>query len=365
MQSLNRSIISGPAVVQRKAEVISPQRATPWSRSEAFSLPTIFQMKHHAPITSLLSASSCLLLAVLLVLLLGGCTSVELLNATIPKGGYLRTDDIAYGKLSRQMLDVYRPRVEQGVDRTTLPVIVFFYGGDWQFGSKTDYQFAAQALTSRGFVVVLPDYRLYPQVVFPAFVEDGALAVRWAHDHAKEFGGDPERLFVMGHSSGAYIAALLAMDKRYLQAVDLDRRVIKAAALLSGPYGFVPTGIRRKIFSMKPGQSLPDKDSQPLKFVDGNQPPLLLIQGMRDQTVNPLNTIRLTARIQERGGDVTTIYEKNRGHVGIVLSLARGFRWLAPTLDEVAAFFHHQEYAPHHHQEYAPHQINSVFCPRG
>lgn len=266
---------------------------------------------------------------------MGGCSSVELLNATIPVGEYACTVDIAYGETLRQKLDVYRP--VSGISPSR--VIVFFYGGDWQFGSKQDYQFAAQALTSRGFVVVIPDYSLYPEAVFPVFVEDGAQAVRWTHDHIADFGGDPQRIFLMGHSAGAHIAAMLALDEHYLEAAGLEGRPIKAAALLSGPYGFIPTGTRRLIFNMSATQELPDPATQPMTFVDGTDPPLLLIQGLQDTTVNPSNTRLLAAQIHERQGQVQTKYYENRGHVSVVLSLAYRFRWLAPTLDDVSQFF--------------------------
>jgi acetyl esterase/lipase len=116
-----------------------------------------------------------------------GCTRFDLLNATVPSCSYTCTRDIAYGDQPRQKLDVYRPK------HAAVPaaVVVFFYGGDWQTGGKGDYSFAAEALTSRGFVAVLPDYRLYPVVRFPAFVKDGASAVRWVRDNISGFGGDP------------------------------------------------------------------------------------------------------------------------------------------------------------------------------
>ena len=183
----------------------------------------------------------------LLCLVLGGCSKFDLLNAAVPRGGYALDRDVAYGPLPRQRLDVYRPRERV----KPAGVVVFFYGGDWQNGSKADYRFVGQALASRGFVAVLPDYRLYPQVTFPAFVEDGALAVRWAHDHL----GDAGPLHLMGHSAGAHVAALLALDDHYLKNVGLDRGAVRAAALLSGPYNFVPPPADRGVFSMPPGRS--------------------------------------------------------------------------------------------------------------
>src|SRR5687767_4233845 len=146
-----------------------------------------------------------------------GCSRFDLLNAMVPTGGYVRTRDVAYGTLPRQKLDVYRPRGATSLS----PLVVFFYGGDWQTGSKRDYRFVTQALASRGFVAVMPDYRLYPEAVFPAFVEDGALAVRWARNHAALIGGDGRRIHLMGHSAGAHIAALLTLDEHYLRDVGL------------------------------------------------------------------------------------------------------------------------------------------------
>ncbi|MEO7155926.1 MAG: alpha/beta hydrolase, partial [Vicinamibacterales bacterium] len=153
------------------------------------------------------------------LLALTGCSKFDLLNATVPARNYLRTDDISYGPLARQKLDVYRPKSPP----PRADIVIFFYGGDWQAGSKRDYRFVAEALTSRGFVAVMPNYGLYPEVTFPAFVEDAAQVVRWAHDNATTIGGDPAHIYLMGHSAGAHIAALLTLDARYLAGTGLDR----------------------------------------------------------------------------------------------------------------------------------------------
>ena len=264
-----------------------------------------------------------------------GCTKFQLLNAVVPPCGSDRTADVPYGSLPQQKLDVYRPTHPD----PTRGVVVFFYGGDWQAGSKDDYAFVGQALASRGFVAVLPNYRLYPAVTFPAFVQDGALAVRWAHDHAARFGGDPARLFLMGHSAGAHIAALLTLDGRYLAAVGLDRSAVHGTAGLSGPYDFVPPPDDRAAFGMARSDTRPPPDIEPVHFVDGREPPMLLVQGLQDTTVNPDNATRLAAAIRAAGGRVEVIRYPNRAHVGVVLALAWPFRWLAPVLDDVSAFF--------------------------
>src|SRR5690625_2083547 len=164
------------------------------------------------------------------------CTAQHLVNGLTPKSGYVCHDDIAYGELSRHKLDVYVPdRPAPGAH-----VVVFFYGGRWEEGSRTAYRFVAQALTSLGYIAILPDYRLFPQIRFPAFVEDGAIAVKWVYDHAAEYGGNLDHLFLMGHSAGAYIAAMLALNDEYLHAVGSSRRLLAGVIGLSGPYDFKP-----------------------------------------------------------------------------------------------------------------------------
>ncbi len=285
-------------------------------------------------------------LALCILLSMAGCSRFDMLDATIPSCGYVRTNDISYGSEPRQKLDVYQPKGATRADGTKtkgMSVVVFFYGGDWQTGSKTDYRFVAQALSGQGFIAVMPDYRLYPQVAFPAFVEDGALAIRWAHDNAARFGGDPSHIYLMGHSAGAHIAVLLTLDERYLKGVGLDRSAIRATAGLSGPYDFVPPPDDRGAFGMARDDATPDPRIEPINFVDGRAPPLLLVEGLQDTTVGPENTTKLAARIRQAGGKVRTIFYPERAHVGVVLSLAWPFRWLAPTLRDVTAFFREQE----------------------
>jgi acetyl esterase/lipase len=266
---------------------------------------------------------------------IAGCTPFQLLNAAVPPCGYDRTIGVPYGPLPQQRLDVYRPTHPD----SSRGVVVFFYGGDWQTGSKEDYGFVGQALASRGFVAVLPDCRPYPLVRFPAFVQDAALAVRWAHDHAADLGADPAHLYLMGHSSGAHVAALLTLDREYLAAVGLDRSAVAATAGLSGPYDFVPPPEDRAVFGMGPADVHPDPRIEPIHFVDGTAPPMLLLQGLEDTTVNPDNATRLAAAIRAAGGSVEVIRYPDRAHRGVVLALAWPLRWLAPVLDDVTTFF--------------------------
>jgi len=268
-------------------------------------------------------------------MLFTGCSAFQVLNATAYNPGYQRTADIAYGTDPRQKLDVYRP--------TKIPpngrVVVFFYGGSWRNGDKADYRFVASALVSRGFIVVLPDYRLYPAVTFPAFVQDGAAAVRWTREHIGTFGGDTNRLYLMGHSAGSHIAALLTLDAHYLQAVGLDRNVIRATATLSGPYDFTPNPWDRPVFNQPTNATAIDPQIEPITFVDGHEPPMLLVQGLQDTIVSPKNAENLSARIRAAGGEVEYITYPNRRHASVVVALAAPYQWLAPILDDVTGFF--------------------------
>jgi acetyl esterase/lipase len=265
----------------------------------------------------------------------GGCTRFDLLNATVPYIGYSRSSNLAYGDLPRQALDVYVPR--HAGPKTA--VVIFFYGGDWQNGSKGDYRFVAQAIVSRGFIAVLPDYRLYPEVTFPAFVNDAALAVRWVHENIARFGGDPDLVFLAGHSAGGHIVVLLSLDKRYLERVGLKRNVIRATAGLSGPYDFVPSVPDRGVFSMGVGDTKPSAEIEPIHFVDGTGPPMLLIQGLSDPTVDSSNAVKLAAKIRACGGRVRLVTYPGVGHPAVVMAFAGVFRGLAPTLADMTDYF--------------------------
>ena len=264
------------------------------------------------------------------------CTPIGVLNATAPRSGIAISRDIAYGDNTRQRLDVYAPKAAPA-GTSHAPVVVFLYGGGWTEGAKKQYGFVARALASRGIVAVLPDYRLYPEVRFPAFIEDAAAATRWARDHARNYGGDPRRLFVVGHSAGAYIATMLALDPHYLAAVGLDPGHDLAGCVgLAGPYDFLPLGTDelRAIFGS--GEAL--SRTQPINFVTAKAPPILLLTGRRDDTVYPRNSIRLAARLQAAGGRVETIVYPRVGHRLLIGAFASPLRFIAPVLDDVTRF---------------------------
>ncbi len=265
--------------------------------------------------------------------MVGGCSTMGVLNAVSANAAVSVTRDVAYGGEARRRLDVYAPKARIA----GRPVVVFFYGGSWDSGERGNYAWVGQALAGQGYVAMVADYRLYPEARWPDFLRDGALAVRWAKDHAAAYGGEPSRLVVMGHSAGAYNAIELAVDRRWLESVGMDPgRDLRAAVGLSGPYDFLPLKSERlkTIFGPEAGRP----DTQPINHVDGRAPPLLLVTGDRDTTVQPGNSDRLAARVRAAGGDVAVIHYPKLDHVRTVGALAGPLRWIAPMMRDVSAF---------------------------
>jgi acetyl esterase/lipase len=264
---------------------------------------------------------------------LSGCAATTVLNTLEPKFGVVATHDIAYAPGPRHGLDVYRPR--QGAPHR--PVVVFLYGGGWDTGDKAQYEFVGAALASHGYVAVIPDYRIYPQAHYPDFLEDSALAVRWTRDHAADYGGDPEVLFLMGHSAGAYNAAMLALDPRWLAAVGLDpHRDLRGVVGLAGPYDFLPLQSQelKAIFGVE-GQT---PSSQPIDHVDGRAPPMFLAHDIADKVVYVRNTERLAAKIRAAGGEVEVRLYKGLSHALMIGVVAAPLRFLAPVFRDAVQF---------------------------
>jgi acetyl esterase/lipase len=282
-------------------------------------------------------------LALLLsVALIAGCSPLRIAEVLTPDDHLVLNDDLAYGERPRQRLDVYRPRHS----RRAAPTVVFLYGGRWQHGSKRDYRLLGNSLTRRGFVVVVPDYRLYPDVQFPAWIEDGARAVRWTRDNIDAYGGDTSRIFVIGHSAGAHTATLLALDEHYLRDVGVSTGAVQGFVSIAGPVDTVWTDPDVQAL-MGPPEGWPT--TYPETHVDGTEPPLLLLHGARDETVSPENSVRLAAYVRERGGCARSTVYPGVGHVAIVVALIAPWLRIAPVLDDVEAFIREQpaeEHAP-------------------
>jgi acetyl esterase/lipase len=269
---------------------------------------------------------------VALLLLAAGCSSSEFLLANAPTvfEGVDRHLDLPYGQDPRQRLDIYSPR--QAVN---LPVVIFWYGGSWTKGSKARYRFVGTTLAEHGFVAVLPDYRLYPQAAFPLFDEDGARAVAWTQQHAKEFGGDPRRIVLMGHSAGGHTAAFLALNHAFLRKFGADPQSIKGLVGLSGTYVLVPdTDTLRATFP----PPYTEKDWQPIRFVDAQAPPTLLLHGLDDKEVLPEEAIQLRDALLRDHVRVELHLYPHRGHADTVAPFAILARWRTPVVEETVKF---------------------------
>lgn len=255
----------------------------------------------------------------------------SLLQTLTSSGGAEVTRAVSYGSGSRRTLDVYVPRGAKDA-----PVVVFFYGGSWQSGDKEFYGFVGNALAARGFVTIIPDYRVYPEVVFPGFLEDAAHAVRWARDNASRLGGDRRRIVLFGHSAGAHIASMLALDGRWLRDAGLDTGSDIAGLIgLSGPYDFLPlTG--EKLIKIFGGRDR--AETQPINFVTPQAPTAFFASGDADTVVSPRNSEMLAAKLTSAGVDAKIAIYAKRGHIGTILAFATPFNSLAPVAYDVADF---------------------------
>lgn len=269
----------------------------------------------------------------LLALLMARCAPVDMLNATISTDGLTVVHGVPYGPLPRQAMDIYRPAAKTG----PLPVVVFFYGGAWQRGARGDYRFVAAELAKQGIVVAVPDYRLAPQNPYPDFLKDGADAVAMVRKDAAGWGGDPQRIVLAGHSAGAHIAAMLALDPHWLRAAGMSRSDLAGWVGISGPYDFLPIveDDIKAVFAPANGHL---ETTQPITYADAHAPPTLLLQGESDTTVEPRNTKALAAKLKAAGAQVQVRYYPGVGHIGAVLGFAPLFRGRSPVLADVSGF---------------------------
>ena len=268
-------------------------------------------------------------------LLAAGCGKVAFFAANLPAafGAYKRRADIAYGTDPQHRMDVYVPDKAAAAPR---PLVVFWHGGRWSFGDKADYRFVGAALADLGCVAVLPNYRHYSQVKMPGFMDDAARAASWAAAHAAELGADPKRLYLMGHSAGAHMAALVTLDPRYFAAAGQTAPRIAGVIGLSGPYDFLPL-LEADVQDMfGPPQNYPD--SQPINFVRSDAPPMLLVHGLKDDTVWPKNSRNLATALRARGVAVTLKLYPKLLHADTVAALSAPARGRAPTLADIAEF---------------------------
>lgn len=257
------------------------------------------------------------------------CSGLGVLDALTPSDGYVASRDIAYGTDPRQKLDVYAPE-----GAVAAPVAIFWYGGSWASGSKAQYRFVAEAMVRRGFVVVLPDYRLTPSVRFPAFVDDAAAAVDWTLANIGKFGGRDARVLLMGHSAGAYNMTMAVLGRK----VPLAR--IAGVVSISGPADFDPKKGRALLAAF--GHVDDSATTQPLSLAKAggavDLPPFLLLHGETDAVVGARQSAALAAAIRDGGGRARAILYPATGHADIMLGLTTNFAGELRLLDEIVAF---------------------------
>jgi acetyl esterase/lipase len=240
---------------------------------------------------------------------------------------------IAYGDDQRQKLDIYIPEVRSD---SPYPVLVFFHGGAWRDGEREGYGFLGRAFAARGLVTVIADYRKAPKHRFPAFVEDTASAIAWVHANIGKHKGDPQRLYIMGHSAGAHLVTMAALDPQWLAARNLDTSAIKGVIGLAGGYDFLPFTTDSSKIAL--GQWPRPKETQPITYARADAPPLLLLTGDADTVVKPKNSTALNARMNELGGQSELKIYPGVDHADIIMAISRAFRTKAPVMDDVAAF---------------------------
>lgn len=270
--------------------------------------------------------------ALLLVLLLPSCSAEKFLNAWVPDTGYRLVQGVAYGSDARQKLDIYIPDTQA----TPSCVILFYYGGAWDSGDRAMYKFAGQAFASEGCVAVVADYRLYPRIKYPAFVEDAAAALVWVHGNIAQYGGDANRIFLAGHSAGAYNAAMVAAHPQYLKNAGGKREWIRGVIGVAGPYDFKPS-------EEEPGvkdafSTVADAASMPVAYIGKGLPPMLLAHGRNDRRVKLRNTESLANKLREQGNEVEEIIYPSASHTAIIVSLMVNNRYKIPLLRDIMSF---------------------------
>ena len=285
----------------------------------------------------------------MLILLLDGCQAglFRTLNAT---SGDARLDvrtNVVFDRAHHLVMDIYAP-----AGAHDLPIVVFFHGGSWQDGKRQWYRWMGKTLARHGLVVAIPDYRKYPQVRMDGFMADAAHAVAWMHAHAADYGGDRDVMFLMGHSAGAHIAALMATDGRWLGEVGLQARELAGFIGLAGPYDFLPLTDPAFIgmFGTTPSAQA---SSQPVNFVDGDEPPMLLLQGTDDHYVQPKNTLSLAQRMRAQHEPVEVRMYPGIGHIRLLLSFSYPLRRSSSALHDTLVFIH----------AHAAHRVGSAPSP--
>ncbi|MEM7195826.1 MAG: alpha/beta hydrolase [Pseudomonadota bacterium] len=275
------------------------------------------------------------LIALSVCVLTVSCSPLGVLNTVVPKDGNTErvVKDVNYGGLPRQSLDVYVPRDAQA----DTPVVMFIYGGSWRSGRKADYAFVGHALNARGFIVVIPDYRLVPDIRYPDFLHDGVLALQWIKENIGRFGGQVDAVHLAGHSAGAYNAVMISIVDSWSPELKLDPPDVASVVALAGPYDFLPIRFASTRAAFKGVKDL--ESTQPVNLISSNSPPLLLLTGADDELVSPQHSKSLFDAGVAKGAEIDLKTYPEIGHVKLLLALSRAGRKFAPVLNDMDRFF--------------------------
>jgi acetyl esterase/lipase len=260
-----------------------------------------------------------------------GRSPAMMLGLTVPRSGYRVHRELAYGQGSRQRFDLYLPKGAS----TPAPVLLFFYGGAFRAGRKSEYRIMGEAFAAKGIIVAVADYRIYPEGRFPDFLNDGAAALAAVHARVAEFGGDPSRIFLAGHSAGAYIAVMMAANPAYVRAANADPSWIRGVIAMAGRYHEIPLGDATGVEIFGGPARV---ETRPAAFIDGKRPPMLLLAGAAESPEVLVSHSKLASHLKEHGNEVQEIIYPGIGHMGIMLALAPGFRGRAPLREDIARF---------------------------
>ncbi|OYU36376.1 alpha/beta hydrolase [Novosphingobium sp. PASSN1] len=242
---------------------------------------------------------------------------------------------VRYGSDPAQKLEMIVP-ADSAARKGPLPIVVFIHGGGWRSGDPHDYRFIARALAPEGYAVVLAGYRLYPKARYPGMLEDGAAALRWVANNAAAYGGDPQRIVLMGHSAGAYNAVMLGLDQRWLAARGLSANALRGVVGLAGPYDFYPFDSAATKLSF--GKAPNPEETQPVAHARAGGPPLLLVHGTADTRVRPRNSVGLARTMTRAGAPTQAVLLDGVTHEGLIMMFARPFSRDPRAIDAVLPF---------------------------
>ena len=268
-------------------------------------------------------------------------SALNIVNGITSNGSVAVSKDILYGDESLQDLDVYYPKslahamqAQSSID-DTYPMVVFVHGGSWENGNKEDYAFVGQSFAQAGYVTVVMNHRKAPKYVYPKYVEDTAKAIAWSYENAAMLHADPQRIAVIGHSSGAFNTVAAVSNADFLAPYGIKPSDIKAVVGIAGPYSYdfrQFSNARAFPVDATPDEVMPDRQ------LKGRQPPYLFLTAENDQIVHDTNTIKMTQALKNYGATVETGVIKGASHATSIGAMAPPLRWVNEVRAQVLTY---------------------------